>query len=188
VLGASELPSIPMAMRDPLVNSAGAPVDGLFSVDDLPDGRLLAQSIQVRSGTPHLRIVALHEIGHFIDLHGLPGPRFASVDTRVAPLADWRGAVLQTRAVGILTTLGQVGNPEVRGRAERLIAVEELWARGYAQFVATRCGDESLRASVVALRRRAPGDLYWPRQWDDDDFVGIEAAIEVLFRRMGWMD
>jgi hypothetical protein len=176
-----------MAMSDPIVNPAGEPVDGLFSADEMPDGQLLAQSIQIRSGAGHRPMVALHEIGHFIDLHGLPGPRFASADATVSLLSDWRSAVLRSRAVADLTRVGRSGTLEVSRRAERLVVVEELWARSYAQFVATRCGDETLRGSVATLRRREPGGLYWPRQWDDDDFAEIEAAIESLFRRMRWI-
>ena len=187
VHGTGDLPSIPMAMRGVLVNSAGEPVDGLFSADETPDGRYLAQSIQIRSGASHRPLVTLHEIGHFLDLHGLPGSRFASADTKVSPLADWRRAVLQSRAVGVLAAVGQVENPVVRQRAERLIVVEELWARSYAQFVVIRGGTEALRESLRALRRHESGDLSLPRQWDDDDFVDIEIAIDQLFRRLGWI-
>lgn len=72
------------------------------------------------------------------------------------------------------------------------MTAEELWARSYAQFVVTMSGLERLRASLDALRRRESGDValgavYFPRQWDDDDFVEIGNAIEDLFRRLGWI-
>ncbi len=73
-----------------------------------------------------------------------------------------------------------------------MISPEELWARSYTQFVAIRSGDERLRTSLNALRHKYPremtsGAVYFPVQWDDDDFETIDLAVEGVFRRMGWI-
>jgi hypothetical protein len=59
--------------------------------------------------------------------------------------------------------------------------LDELWARSYAQFVARRSGSSALQASLDGLRQRPSDAVYYPLQWDDDDFVEIDRAIEELF-------
>ena len=62
----------------------------------------------------------------------------------------------------------------------------EAWARSYAQSIVNRSDSPALRASLNACRGRIAGRQYYPQQWEDDDFGPIEAAIEELFRRLGW--
>lgn len=78
-------------------------------------------------------------------------------------------------------------DPIVSRHAEELSDPSEMWARSYAQFVSTRGPSESLRRSLGALRTRGLTEVYYPRQWDNDDFAAVEVAIDELFRRLGWM-
>jgi hypothetical protein len=188
VHGDGGLPPIPMSLRTFLADVEGRAIDGLFTFDVSFDGRPTARSIQILSQAPHRPLVAIHEIGHFLDLHGLPGLGFASADGRNLVLDDWRRSIDHSRAVGTLRELQASGDPAVRDRAERLLYADELWARSYAQFVAIRSGHFRLRASLDAMRSRESDDVYLPRQWDDDDFVGIGAAIDALFRGLGWIE
>jgi hypothetical protein len=194
VHGDGKLPPIPLLMRSSLADSAGAAADGQLRFEAVPDGSAVARSIQIRYGAPYRSFVALHEIGHFLDLHGLPGIGFASADLEVAALDDWRTVVAQSRAVELLTVLIRSRDAKTRQRARRLLTPEELWARSDAQFVALRSGDEALLTSVYALRHQGSGGadkigsaVYFPRQWDDDDFDRIGNAIEELFRRLEWI-
>src|SRR5262249_1965312 len=132
VHGDGNLPLIPLPLRSNLVNDRGEMVDGLFRADEDPGGRLAASSIQVRVGAFHRAFVAIHEVGHFLDVHGLPGPAFASGDARVTALTEWRRAIGRSQAVQMLRELVAGDDAVVRRRATRLLAAEELWARSYA--------------------------------------------------------
>jgi hypothetical protein len=135
-----ELPSIPLLMRSNLVDADGETADGLFRAETSPEGHIVARSIQIRHEADHRPLLAIHEIGHFLDIHGLPGTGFASADLEVAEVDQWRSAVARSRAVDALTMLTRSREPYLRRRAWRLITPEELWARSYAQFVAIRSG------------------------------------------------
>jgi hypothetical protein len=187
VHGDGDLPPIPVSLRNSLVNAAGESVDGLLRVEHAPRDRLMARSIQIRGAAPHRSLVVIHEVGHFLDVHALPGPTFASSDERVTVLTEWRRAVGRSRAVQTLRELVVASDAAVRNRAARLFEAEELWARSYVQFVTTRSRDTRLQLSLNAQRRRDANALYFPRQWEDDDFAEIDAAIERLFWRLGWI-
>lgn len=181
VHGDGILPPLSMSVVGELVNGEGATVDGLFLAGKDPDGHLVPRSVLVRSAAPYRRFVTLHEIGHVLDVGALPGAGFASADWDGLQL--WRQAVARSRAFKTLEGLAAI-NPE---RIGNLLLAEELWARTYAQFVAIRGGDPALLAALDSPRRRDPSALYYPRQWENDDFHGIERAIDDLFRGLGWI-
>lgn len=67
----------------------------------------------------------------------------------------------------------------------------ELWARGYAQYIAVRSGDLTMMAQLRAQQAKyvdakRGGDLAIPHQWEDDDFEPIAQAIDGLFTALGW--
>lgn len=113
-------------------------------------------------------------------------------------MQQWRDAVNQSRAVQQLRFMRQ--NPgdhtqeiAVGGTSyqvgpnakylDYLLESEELWARSYAQYIATRSGNTVMQAQVAAIRSDT---LYGSAQWDDDDFASIGGAIDDLFARLGW--
>jgi hypothetical protein len=185
VHGDGELPPIPMSFVSDLKNPRGHSIDGAFIYDIVEDETIVARSIRIRQGTPQISFVALHEIGHFIDAVALPSRGFASEDDPA--LRSWRRAVVRSRLYHHLERIAATADSEVQQRAVGLMTPVELWARGYAQFVAVRSGNESLRRALWALRLRSATDLYFPRQWDDDDFLEIESTIDELFRSLGWI-
>jgi hypothetical protein len=187
VHGDGSLPSIPVSLVSLLATDSGQQVDGLLRVEEAFDGQLVAQSIRIRAAAPHRSFVLLHEVGHVLDVHGLPGPTFASADERVTMLTEWRRAIGRSRAVQVLREFAFSNQAQIQNRANRLLEAEELWARSYVQFVAIRCRHEQVLSSLNAQRYREQDALYFPRQWDDDDFAEIDVAIEELFRRLGWI-
>lgn len=116
-----------------------------------------------------------HEIGHFIDFGALgKAGKFASAEH--PDLADFRAAVQASAAVKTI----RERNP---GDADYLLKPTELWARAYAQYIATRSGDATLAAQLDLIRGgRSP----W-RQWSAEDFKPIAEAIDALFRKKGWI-
>jgi hypothetical protein len=67
-----------------------------------------------------------------------------------------------------------------------MLRAQEMWARSYAQYIATRSGDPILRAQLFLERERLAGMPYYPEQWDDDDFAPIAEAIDELLNAKGW--
>jgi hypothetical protein len=64
---------------------------------------------------------------------------------------------------------------------------DELRARSYAQYVARKGDDPQLRNELDGERRSNPTEVYYPRQWEDADFMPIAAAIDELFASLGWI-
>jgi hypothetical protein len=186
VHGDGDLPSIQTMFVPQLADERGRDCDGLFvywRID--PSQPFVPSIILVRSGASYRSFVATHEVGHFLDLCALPGPTFSSSSDPL--LAEWRETVTASRAFVELEAFMGMPDAEVARRARDLIVFEELWARSYAQFVAGRSGSLPMQRALAALRRRDPNTLYFPRQWEDDDFDAIEAAIHGLFRGLGWI-
>ncbi|HKG26592.1 MAG TPA: hypothetical protein VKB09_13150 [Thermomicrobiales bacterium] len=186
VHGDGDLPTIPILLVPHLLDDRGRTRDAVFVYHRLdPSQPFIASIIFVRSSAAHRPFVATHEIGHFLDLCGLPGSTFASSEEPA--LAEWRKSVIESSAYRSLGTLTRSLDATVANRANELTVLEELWARSYAQFVATRSGSLPMQRTLAALRHRDPHTLYYPRQWDDDDFVAVEAALDNLFRGLGWI-
>ena len=186
VHGDGDLPEIPVSFVGTLPAADGE-ADGRLSFTRRNDGLAMPVSILVRSGAPHRHFVLVHEVGHLIDLNGLPGPDFASRLLDVPELDEWRHKVVGTDAYRALQSLT---DPVVGGdpsRARDLSRLDELWARSYAQFVAVRSQAAALLQALERLRDRPRSEVYYPRQWDDGDFREVDRAIEHLFRRQGWM-
>lgn len=171
---------------------------GRFRFDDVTGA---PAGILVRPDQDHVAFTMVHEVAHYLDLcaFGFAG-QFGSAINPI--LSDWDDAVTESRSFRQLTILahGGIGRvTEIDGSA-RLVTLtsreltvvrewtlpEEAWARSYAQYVANRSRDTVLLSSLEALRARRPGTVYYPAQWDDDDFAPIDAAIDALFRARGW--
>lgn len=142
--------------------------------------------IEVSSLGDHPVMTTVHEVGHFLDHHGIGvAGEFAS---KTAELTEWRAAVDASDAVVQLRGL-RVSSPlPVNERYRRyLLKTEELWARSYAQYVATTSGSQRMLGELARLvERPGAGGVYYPAQWDGDDFKPIAAAIDKLFARLGW--
>lgn len=186
VHGDGDLPPIPVRLTSVVVGGVGVP-DGRVWFRQEPEGGLSSIMITVRSDAPNRQFVLVHEIGHALDLCGLPGEGFASSSAAVADLDEWRRSVTASRAYAALVERGRQDVGGEATRASILRHLEELWARSYAQFMAIRSGSPALMASLERLRRRPASAVYHPLQWDDDEFVFIDQAIEGLFGRLGWL-
>jgi hypothetical protein len=156
----------------PIIGQTGGTSFGVYQFDR----RGVPRQIGVRAADDHWPgLTAAHEIGHFLD-HQVLGRRgqFASVSH--PDLEQFRQAVHASRAVAEIQKLG---------RRQRAYFMEgyELWARAYAQYIAKKSGDPLLLAQLDKVRS---GKQPW-RQWSDEDFAPIEAAIDELMRKKGWI-
>lgn len=157
--------------------------------------------IGVHPAAPDAALTAVHEIGHFLDYSGLgEAGEFGSVADD--PLGPWRAAVRQSAAAQRLGQLWRFTQGRAQGTPsagdvvkyaveqryiEYLLQNEELWARSYAQFIAVKSGHPALREQLDRRRQRPERRLYYGGQWDDDDFLPIQAEIEAAFRKKGWL-
>lgn len=154
--------------------------------------------IQINGKGDHHQLTLTHEVGHFLD-HQALGKVGTMASESDPKLAAWRTAVDNSAAVERLKDKRR--NPykyeaevEVEGSRFRtspdpiftsyLLDRKELWARSYAQYVAQRSGNPAMLAQLAG-ERLSP--IYGDRQWDDDDFAPIAAAIDELFRGLGWL-
>lgn len=159
-----------------------------------------ASDIELSKHGSHPELTMAHEVGHFLDHHGIGKPgTFATTDKygqdpyMARVMASIRGTAAHAQLDG---WRGQVETiwPDATGAPARygistahtayLLRDEELWARAYAQYIATKSGDATMRTQLESIR----GELspYAARQWADDDFEPVLAAMDSLMENRGW--
>ena len=160
-----------------------------------------AVEIVISLWNPHCELTTVHEIGHFLDFKGLDHALlWASANS--ASLAPWRTAVKASQAV---QTLGQLHRTASRTLpvtlwdgsvveyfvdkpyVEYLLEAEELWARSYSQFIAAQSRDTTLLRQLAQERSRPMSGIYYPKHWEDTDFLPILTEMETLFRGLRWI-
>jgi hypothetical protein len=172
---------------------------GWFDADGTPGVNAIPRRIRLNALASRPELNFLHELGHYIEGFAIPGNRKMDRDWDRDPnLAAWRKAVEGSKAWKALDSLARVDyvRGEKDGKTGRirvkhdevtyLLQWDEVWARAYAQYIAVRSGDATLRAQLDAGRDRRVHGIYFHRQWDEADFEPIAAAIDELFRRLKW--
>lgn len=160
------------------------------------------RDIAINGKGDHLQTTLAHEVGHFLDHMGIGEPgKFASESSPL--LGEWRQATGMSQAmqslvnkslkpesyavnVTVTHSSGQQLTYNAKPSPEHLrylLSDKEVWARSYAQYVATRSGNEAMLAQIAEQRK---DQLYGDRQWADDDFQPIARAIDNLFQGLGW--
>lgn len=153
-----------------------------------------ALRIELRSDGIHPEMTLAHEIGHFIDHEGLPGPGWSSAKAKF--MTDWRDTVRATPAVQALHALASGPDKIVvqgkkygvhKNHLAYLLEWEELWARSYAQYIAIRSGDAVMLEQLNAtLERQRAAQVDYRRQWEREEFAPVADAIDDIMRSMGW--
>jgi hypothetical protein len=176
---------------------AGA--DGVFR-RIVTTGEAVEIAVRRLSSTPGFSLA--HELGHFLERSGIPrklglaNPRDWQDDEH---LGDWYKAVLASPPIKKLKELVSKKTIEVEkadGTKETqpldkdylayLRDPEEVWARAYSQWIASRSGNARLRGQLDA-ERREPIKKAIPHQWSDEEFKPIAQEIEALFTKLGWI-
>jgi SPP1 gp7 family putative phage head morphogenesis protein len=152
--------------------------------DEVPAG------IEVSRLSDHPELSYAHEIGHFLDRSGIPtrGTGWRSGYKSDPHFKEWFKAVESSQAAQALANIEQHLPPGVRPDERYvgyLLRQKELWARSYAQYIATRSGDPLLGEQLDAIRNN-PKNPYRFQQWSDEDFKPIADAIDVMFANLGW--
>lgn len=131
----------------------------------------------------HPELTAIHEIGHYIDYHGL------------------------SKEPGKLRMTDSVDNPKVRSLIDTLrnsktidngieyysdspafqsyyLRDREIFARAYAQYIATKSGDAVL---LKQLKESQENSYSKYMQWPDEEFRDILKAMDDLMEENGWL-
>lgn len=190
VHGDGELPSIPL-VRERKKNYFGS-----YSYQKASPHNAVQISIRTSGFADHPELTLAHEIGHFLDHWGAGKGMHASV--AADEFEEFRRVAGRSKAVQeierliaarkVSVTLGGGGTidyPIDRRYLRYLATTKEVWARAYAQYITLRTGDPTMRSQLNQLRQRL-GQVYYPSQWDDDDFEPIAEAIDRLMLRLGW--
>ena len=190
VHGDGALPRIPIRM---VVDVAFEAVYVRSPEDGTPQAILLYG----QSTLPEWALI--HEIGHFLDQQTL-GERGSFASQNSESFGDWRRAVDATQSVRHLQEMVRDGGvtvvqngiarhvPVRSGFLATQITFPEIWARSYAQYIATRGGSDVLRAQLRGLLRTSAsgGDAPYTLHWEADDFIPVLDAIDRLLQRKGW--
>jgi len=160
------------------------------------------RDITINGKGDHLQSTLAHEVGHFLDHMGIgEAGKFASESSPL--LQEWRQVVKASQAVQTLqdkfarpenyaatVTVANANGQQLTYNTapspthlRYLLSEREMWARSYAQYVATRSGNETMLAQIENQRK---DQMYGERQWASEDFQPIATAIDNVFRGLGW--
>lgn len=151
---------------------------------------------------PFKRLTMVHELGHYLDHHGIGTPgHYASGDAD-GEVQNVMNAIIKSKSYRQLKNNMDkniaVLNKELElthsaKRQKKLLAElekfkyptsnHELFARSYAQFIASKPGNGKIREELEYRRSREN----LPMQWPDDDFKPINKAMDKLVHNLKWM-
>lgn len=104
-------------------------------------------------------------------------------------VAEWRKAVNASAAIAKIKEFKAPGQPYgIKKHAKYLLEGKEMFARSYAQWIATRSNDPVGMAELRKYQAPDPGqhEIGRSRQWSDEDFKPIGEALDRLFEKQGW--
>jgi hypothetical protein len=141
----------------------------------------------------------VHEIGHFLDQAAFgSGGRLGSESNGIPTVMQaiqasrsvaWLNSLIGRKQVRL--TLPNRPRPQILPVSERVVEYlrepGELFARAYAQFIATVSQATTLTAQLDSVRRDPVMGGVYHVQWDDNDFVPIARALEQELRKRQWI-
>lgn len=132
---------------------------------------------QILTGGPAITFV--HEYGHHLTL-GLEGnyslDQFQDKVDRSQSLSKWRDAVQATDTMQGLKDRTEDSNGVVDPYFSYLTDDREVFARSYAQYIALRSGDRTLRKQFKEMQEQNPNFT-----WTDKEFEPVAAALDDYF-------
>jgi hypothetical protein len=147
----------------------------------------VTNSISVASSALDLMSTCWHELGHALDEYGIA--RGAAPASSFDPVLDgWRRAVFQSQRYAEWTAIRRLAtNPHIQQHMSYVTSANELWARSYAQYIATRANEPAVLAHFTQLEVDIGLPLTLHYQWEVADFAPIADEIDLLFQYLGWL-
>jgi hypothetical protein len=151
--------------------------------------------IEVKRSRSGAALTTAHEFGHFVEHRGLG--REGSYESKpVAIESKLFAAIRSSKLVEVVAGLrGKDVEADLDGRSVKvrvsgkyvdyLLNDLELFARGYAQWIAVRSKDATMLKDLKAAQD--PKGKVMIVQWADDDFEPIAKAFDALFEEKGWI-
>jgi len=121
-------------------------------------------------------MATLHELGHFLDYQALPGEGATTIG-HPEKVDAWKKAVDNSQRFKEITA----ADIDEKYR-KYLLSPKELWARSYAQYVATKSDDPVASQELSWMRGNMTRFV-----WSQEDFQPIYNAIDSLFRGLQWL-
>ena len=152
--------------RIPVKGSAGRSL-GLFNYGK-------DKHIAIKSTGSWPALTTVHEVGHFLDYDGIG---------KAGRFETEKGGLLDVVIARIRKTKSMEQMHATPGINHKYFAdPREMWARAYAQYVATRSSKPRLRAELKRVR-----ESFQPwRQWSDEEFEPIANEIDKVFEKLKW--
>jgi hypothetical protein len=134
---------------------------------------------------PHLVMTTLHELGHKADFEKLINFRREPREADSAAFKERAALLRKLRATGTIKTLRT--HPDLSRKSRKyLLSDWEIFARGYAQWIATASGSEPARAELREMQQ-SPGERMRLNVWPDAEFAPMLERFAALFKALGWM-
>jgi hypothetical protein len=130
-----------------------------------------------------------HEIGHWIDYRGFrnipdaePPMKGDKVFASYSPLFKKFIKIAKSS-----NKIKEIKTAYLTAKSKRyLTSNHEIFARAYAQYIATKSKNPEMLENLKNRQTGAKGRSY-PDQWDDEDFVPLYNEIETIFKQIGWL-
>ncbi len=138
----------------------------------------------------HQAFTFIHEIGHFLD-HSAADRMWSSLSSAGENAAIIQAAKNSNWMMNFLSMVHQINNrssadayvvPISSQYASYLLRPQEIYARAYAQYIATKSQNPVLLEQLKKLQ-----DAKFPTQWTDEDFAPIAQVFDELFKEKGWI-
>lgn len=143
-----------------------------------------AVEINVRTtGSGHASTFA-HEFGHFLDHQGFGSAGGFMSDKPSPAMKRVLDAINNSRSTQLLRDAAKIDR-RTANYVKYATAPAEMWARAYAQWVATTSNNTSMLQELMRWRTLKGADRF--SQWDSNEFEPIRAAIDALMREEGLM-
>jgi SPP1 gp7 family putative phage head morphogenesis protein len=123
----------------------------------------------------------VHEYGHYLDME-MMGDATRGID-EASELWEWWQVVKGSRNYGEIRASSTLG----ARRKAYFLGADECFARSFAQYIARKSGSGEILDDVFSAWQGTERRHGFVPQWDEADFAPIEAALDALFRKRGWL-
>lgn len=165
----------------PLRTTRGKYLGYLTSRGTAGNARATELALNPKGRWPQLTMI--HEAGHLLDLEAIGAKGSFATTQAGSQLAPFLRVARDSAPIHALRRLlAQTDSYRQREYYAYLLEPVEIWARAYAQFVATRSRRPALLHQLELARSAEPH-----KQWADEDFAPLAAEIERLFKQLGWL-
>jgi len=177
----------------PLKQTSGSVSMGTYRYNSIT-GQPVMITTSSKDDTPGFSFA--HEVGHFIDQQQIRSNKDVSdIVSNIQEAANKTSAMNRLNQLTTLRTVPYTSNTgEVKDHyiqqnyVKYLLRENEVFARSYAQYIATESQDAQMIKDLDFNRdiAKAENSIY-PSHWTDDDFAPIAKEFNNLFKAMGWL-